>query len=148
MPVVTATYERKTFRVEAVRITSTNMEEVAEWCGGRVVKVQDYGWGVYDQGRSYVQVPTGHQHDKIAHAHIGNWVTCLTKTNSFRVYKEKSFLMAFRGILSETEKYAKVHELLVKVTRAQDAATFHGDSGSGEVALLIEQAAREICSMA
>lgn len=141
MPVITATYERMTFRVEAVRVTTNNMEEVAEWCGGRVVDIDTSGFG-----RKHVQVPTGKDGMSIAHANIGNWVTCLVKGNSFRVYKEKSFLEAFRGIMSETERYAKIHELLMKIRTAQDSATYHGD-GSADVVLLIDKVAHEICRM-
>lgn len=136
--IVTATFERCTFRVKAARVTSKNLADIAEWCGGRVV--QNVG------GRIHVQVPTGLRQESIAHAYIGNWVTRLEETESFRVYKEQSFLGAFREIVSDTEKYAKVHELLMKVAMAQDAATYHGDS-SGDVVLLIEKTAREICSI-
>lgn len=139
MPVVTATYERKTFRVEAVRVTSTNMDEVAEWCGGRLVDSSNYG-------RKHVMVPTGKNSESLAPAFVGNWITCLDKGRSFRVYKERSFLEAFRGILSETERFAKVHEMLLKLALAQDRATYHGDS-SGEMILLVEKTAREICEM-
>lgn len=141
MSVVTATYERKTFRVEAVRVTSDNMEEVAEWCGGRVVNTDGFGYG-----RKHVQVPTGKGGESIAHAYIGNWVTCLVKAQSFRVYKEKSFLEAFSSIMSETERFAKVYEMLMSIRHAQDVATYHGE-GSADVLLLVDQTARQICEM-
>lgn len=140
MPVVTATYERKTFRVEAVRVTSENLEEIAEWCGGRVIP-ERIGYS-----RTFVQIPIGHNGLNVIHAFVGNWVTCLVKTKSFRVYKEKSFLEAFRGIMSETEKYAKVHELLMRIRHAQDVATYHGDT-SEDVLLLVDRAAHQICEM-
>lgn len=147
MPIVTATYERCSYQVKAVRVTSKNLEEIAEWCGGRVVNAKDYGWNVYSHGRKHVQVPTGLKGENIAHAHIGNWVTCLVKARSFRVYKEKSFLETFREVVVEADKFAKVHELLLKVARAQDAATYHGDSNGDDVALLIEKTAHEIAAM-
>jgi hypothetical protein len=40
MPIITAPFERYTFRVEAVRVTTSNLEEIAEWCGGRVVSTE------------------------------------------------------------------------------------------------------------
>lgn len=141
MPVITAQFERCTFRVEAVRVTTTNLEQIAEWCGGRVVDTPGYA-----VGRRHVQVPTGLEGNSIARAHLGNWVTCLVKARSFRVYKEKSFLEAFRGIMSETEKYAKVHAMLMKIRNAQDTATFWEEGYDG-VMLLVEQTARELCEM-
>lgn len=137
--IIPETYERETFRVEAVRVTSTNMVEVAEWCGGRIVDSDG-------NGRRHIHVPTGKNEEKIAHAFIGNWVTTLVNVRSFRVYKEKSFIESFRGIMSESEKFAKVHEILLSITRAQDSATFFGDT-SGDIMLLVEKSAREICRM-
>ncbi len=141
MPVITAQFERHTFRVEAVRVTTNNLEDIAEWCGGRVVDTPGYA-----EGRKHVQVPTGPTGMGIARAHLGNWVTCLVKAKSFRVYKEKSFLEAFRSIMTETEKYAKVHEMLMRIRNAQDTATYW-EQGSDGVMLLVEQTARELCEM-
>ena len=141
--IVTKTFERATFRVEAVRVTTKNLKEIAEWCGGRVVNLDDVG-----VGRTHIKVPLGRieGREKIAHAYLGNWVTCLEGTQNFRVYREKSFLNAFHEVTSEAEKFAKIHELVLSVSRAQDTATYYGDS-SGDVILLVEKVAREICRM-
>jgi hypothetical protein len=141
MPIITAPFERATFRVEAVRVTTDNMEEIAEWCGGRVVETPGYA-----PGRKHIQIPTGPTGLGLARAHLGNWVTCLVKAKSFRVYKEKSFLEAFHSIMSDTEKYAKVHEMLMKIRNAQDVATFN-EEGHGDVLLLVDQTARQLCEM-
>jgi len=71
--------------------------------------------------------------------------TVLQEPN-FRVYSNHTFLQAFQKIMGETEKYARVHELLMQIRNTQDAATYHGESSEG-VMLLIEQTAREICAM-
>lgn len=134
---ITESFERATFRVEAVRVTTQNMVLVAEWCGGRIVQ---------NDGRKHIQVPSGLRNEHIAHAYIGTWVSCLAGTTSFRVYKEKSFTEAFRPIMSRDEKFAKVHEILLRLRLAQDRATYHGDS-SGDVILLIEKMTHEICEM-
>lgn len=138
---ITAPFERCTFRVEAVRVTTTNLAEIAEWCGGRVVETRGY-----EPGRCHVQVPAGPDGKAIARAHVGNWVTCLDRMRSFRVYKEKSFLEAFRGIMSDTEKYAKVHEMLMKIRNAQDTATYWGQGSEG-VLILVDQTAKKLCEM-
>jgi hypothetical protein len=139
--IVTTTFARATFRVEAARVTTKNLDEIAEWCGGRIANLDDHG-------RVHVKVPTGNINgrEQIAHAYIGTWVTCLEKTRNFRVYKEKSFTEAFREVLSEEEKYARVHELIMKVRNAQDTATYYGDT-SDEVLLLVDKTAREICKI-
>jgi len=71
--------------------------------------------------------------------------TVLQEPN-FRVYSNHTFLQAFQKIMGETEKYARVHELLMAIRTAQDTATYHSESSEG-VMLLIEQTAREICAM-
>jgi hypothetical protein len=146
MPIITAPFERYTFRVEAVRVTTANLEEIAEWCGGRVVSTEDYGWNVHNHGRKHIQVPTGPTGKGLDRAHLGNWVTCLVKAKSFRVYKEKSFLAAFHSIMSDTEKYAKVHQMLMQISAAQDKATYYQDSHAG-VMLLVDDIARRLCEM-
>lgn len=133
MPIVTAAYERCSYQVKAVRVTSDNMDDIARWCGGRVV-----GWNV--------QVPTGQNGDKIAFASIGNWITHLEKNNAFRVYKERSFLETFRKVVSEAEKYAAIHEKLMRIARAQADVTYYSDTTDG-VLLLVETTAHEICGM-
>jgi hypothetical protein len=141
MPIITAPFERYTFRVEAVRVTTANLEEIAEWCGGRVVETPGYA-----PGRKHIQVPTGPTGKGLDRAHLGNWVTCLVKARSFRVYKEKSFLEAFHSIMSDTEKYAKVHQMLTQISTAQDKATYYQDSHAG-VMLLVDDIARRLCEM-
>lgn len=48
--------------------------------------------------------------------------------------------------MTESEKYAKIHELLLNLVRAQDVATYYGESSDG-VLLLVEKTARKICEM-
>lgn len=138
------TFERKTFKVKAVRITVGNIREVAEWTGG------DYEW---PQNRSqFVRIPCGPKRDN-CRAYVGDWVTSLDYSSgespaepNFRVYKDHTFLEAFREIMGEAEKYARVHELLLKIRNAQDVATYYGEA-SDEVLLLVDKTAREICNI-
>jgi hypothetical protein len=44
------------------------------------------------------------------------------------------------------ENFARIHELLLRLTRAQDSATFHGES-SADVILLVEKTTHEIVGM-
>jgi len=143
--IVTSEWERKTFRVKAVRITEGNIREIAEWTRGEHTKPE--------RGGSFVRVPCGAKKENCK-AYVGDWVTSLITYNdgtepeepNFRVYKQHTFLQAFRQIMSEAEKYAKVHELLMKIRGAQDVATYYGET-SEDVLLLIDQTAREICEL-
>jgi hypothetical protein len=138
-------FERKTFKVKAVRITAGNIREIAEWTDG------DYEWP--ENGAQFVRIPCGSKKDN-CRAYSGDWVTCLIHYNdseppeepNFRVYKEHTFLQAFLKIMGEAEKYARVHELLMKIRSAQDKATYYGDT-SDEVLLLVDKTAHEICKI-
>lgn len=120
MPIVTATYERRTFRVQAIRVTQENMRELAEWCGGDLARTLDVN------ERDYISVPVGHVNgrERLARAYVGNWITRLTEANNFRVYKDKSFVEAFRAIMNDTEKYAKTLELVKAAMREENTATY------------------------
>jgi hypothetical protein len=72
--------------VEAVRVTTANLEEVAKWCGGRVFKSERKdNPGVYD---SYIWVPTpkGKNYNT---AYPGSYVTRRVTINSSGVAKEQ-----------------------------------------------------------
>jgi hypothetical protein len=139
------TYERKTFRVRALCVTNSNMQQIAEWVEGEVVNAE--------KRRPFIRVSCGSKKENRM-AFVGDWITNLVHYNdgetpeepNYRVYNNHTFLQAFQRIMAEEEKYAKVHELLMKVRTAQDTATYHGESSEG-VLLLIEQVAREICSI-
>lgn len=133
------TYQRKTFQVRAMRVTKSNMREIASWVGGTVV-----------EGRApHILVSCGDKKEN-RKAFVGSWITNLINDEApdelnLRVYDNHTFLQAFQQIMDEADKYARVHELLMLVRNAQDHATFNGETSEG-VMLLIDQAAREICS--
>ena len=138
------TYERKSFQVKAVRVTAENIREIAEWTRGELKDI-----GLPTTNAATVGVPVGEVNGRVKRewAHIGDWVTSLVgDEKDFRVYKQSTFLHCFTQIMGETEKFSKVHELLLKLALAQDSATYHGDS-SGEMVLLVEKTAREICNI-
>jgi hypothetical protein len=139
------TFERNSFKVKAVRITPRNVQEIAEWTAGEIVQPE--------KGARYVRIPCGSKKEN-RKAYVGDWVTNLVTYNdgqapeepNFRVYNHQDFTHAFHPVTSETEKFAKVHDLLLKLALAQDRATYHGDS-SGEMVHLVETTAREICNI-
>lgn len=44
------------------------------------------------------------------------------------------------------KKYVTVHEILMRISRAQDVATYYGDS-SGEVILLVQKSTDQILNL-
>lgn len=108
--IVKTLYERKTFRVQAVRVSSDNMWEVAGWCEGR------YLIGQTGSQRPCIEIKLGHdaqRKPKYDRAYIGDWVTLLPGQNSFRIYKEKTFLEAFQQVMDHVEKRTRILEAVV-----------------------------------
>jgi len=145
--IVTTTYQRKTFRVQAIRVTEENMKELADWCGGQF-KIETSGphGGL---GDPYIQVAIGRVQGRPQHAsaYVGDWVTRLSAGNNFRVYKSKSFLEAFQEIANHEEKYAEVHQVIVNAMNQQDKATWGGVGTSAEMDLVADKATRAILGL-
>jgi len=129
--IVTATYRRKTFRVQAIQVTEENLKEVADWCNGQV-KIETSGphGGL---GDPFILVLIGRVNGRPQHsaARVGDWVTRLSSGNNFRVYHNKSFKEAFEEMEVDMKKYAEVHQVVVNAMRKQDAATYNGESSRG-----------------
>ncbi len=79
-------YARKPFLIDAVKVTSENIEEVAEWAMGEV--------RLTDKGDPYIHVrvhrPLTARQTK---AFVGDWVLYANK--GFKVYTEKAFHNTF-----------------------------------------------------
>lgn len=99
-----STFQRKTFRVQAVQVTVQNMKTIGEWCDGEFKAPEAPG------RRAYVAVPG--RGDHIIRAYVGDWITRLTDKNAFHVYSNKQFMLSFDSVLSEDEKRAKIQGLL------------------------------------
>ena len=86
----TASYSRKSFTVEAVRVNKSNMEEVAQWCGGVIVTQTTRE----SKTERFIHVdvvnPTSPRQEQ---AFVGDWVL---KTDSmWKVYTNRAFLRSF-----------------------------------------------------
>lgn len=125
--IVTTTFQRKTFCVKAIRVTVTNMEELAEWCGG-VVKIEPSGSGEF---KAFVEIASNRVPRRRGEirAYMGDWITCLSEGNNFKVYKNKTFLEAFEEIRSVMDKYAAVLQIVRDINRADrvGATDFDGE---------------------
>ena len=141
--IITATFERRTFKVQAIRVTAENIRELAEWCGGVLIDGH-----LPATNAAYIRVPVSNitGREQTVQAHAGDWITRLTDANNFRVYKNRSFLQAFREIADEAQRYAEVHAVIVSAMHKQDAATYHAESSKG-MDLVADKATRDILEL-
>lgn len=81
----TQKYKRKSFDVDAVQVTSENMQDISEWCSGSVEE---------EQNRTFVKVPVNRPLDeRQTKAFPGDWV--LQAGSGFKVYTGKAFGKSF-----------------------------------------------------
>ena len=116
--IIASTWERKPFAVKAVRVTTDNMWEVADWCKGK------YTIATEGSQRPCIVVKLGHDernNPKYSRAYIGDWVTLLPGQNSFQVYKNQSFLETFQQVVSEMDKR---NRMLKAIERAMHGNTW------------------------
>lgn len=95
----TKKYSRRPFDVVAVRVTKTNMDEVAVWCSGEVVETPAKGTA---RAERFIQVdvPTP-ANERQSRAFPGDYVLLLEGGKSFKVYTTKAFNKNF--VLSEDQ---------------------------------------------
>lgn len=119
MSISTTKFWRKTFPVDAVRLTLDNYKQIADYLGW------DYREGA--TGPYIIE----NDHPLASEAGIGDWLVKGESRDMYLVYNDEDFLAAFRTDterMAEDEQYAKVHELVMGAMRKQDAATYHGES--------------------
>lgn len=84
-------FARKQFEVEAVLVTEENMEEVASWCGGKVIPAKGHSDSV---GAVHVRVPAHRPlNRKQTQGFVGNWV--LKSPTGFKVYTDPALWKNF-----------------------------------------------------
>lgn len=89
-------YVRKVFWVEAVEVSYSNLEEIAEWCGG---KIRDLGGG-----NKCIEVPVRQpQNERQRFAHVHDWVVHREK-QGFMVYMPLPFKRTFEKSLFNGEE--------------------------------------------
>lgn len=100
--VQTRDYIRKPFTVQAVQVTKDNFNDVAEWCGGRIMPVTD----VKDSRHAFIKVAVlKPMNEKQTQAFVGDWVLC--QAGTFKVYTNRAFETAFEIASSvKTAQYA------------------------------------------
>lgn len=99
--IVTTTFQHKTFIVQAKQVTPEDMEELAEWCGGTLTEVESYGWDVYDHGRPCIEIEVPRSNGRKMRAFAGDWITHISGSDKFKVYRDKTFKEAFEEVLRD-----------------------------------------------
>jgi hypothetical protein len=94
MPVQAQRYLRKPLYVDAVRITSTNFEEIAVWCQGEILKDEESG-----SGKKFIKVRVHNpKNPRQTKAFVGDWL--LYTERGYKVYTSKAFHAAFDRVES------------------------------------------------
>lgn len=79
-------YVRKPFFVDAVQVTEENLNDVAVWCGGKLISLQKEGV----PPRKFVKVKVKRPlNSRQTHAFVGDWV--LSAGTGFKVYTDEAF---------------------------------------------------------
>jgi hypothetical protein len=107
------TYWRKAYTVEAIRLTDSNMQTIADYLGAELcIKSGDEPF-------------INHGGDE---GHVGEWL--VKKGESFRFYLHEDFMRQYHTHdeqMANDEKYARVFQLVNAAMRQQDTATYYED---------------------
>lgn len=101
-------FMRRTFDVDAVLVTEENFEDVAAWCGGKIVTVNEPEGGLFDESHTHrhisveVSRPLSRRQTE---AYVGDWVLYASK--GFKVYTNRPFQKNF------VERTENLEELFV-----------------------------------
>lgn len=88
----TTKYMRKKFDIDAVQVTSENLQEIAKWVDGDI-RSDDVG--------QYVKVRVHRPlNDRQTKAYIGDWV--LYAGTGYKVYTAKAFVNSFEQVSGES----------------------------------------------
>lgn len=102
------TWIRKPFVIEAVRVTSENIEAVSEWCGGDLFTAANEKEACGRTDLRYVKVPVSYPRNlRQTMAFIGDWVLC-GETKSYKVYTNRAFLETYVRNSTTDESNVKI----------------------------------------
>lgn len=104
-------FARKPFYVDAVRVSETNIEEVAAWCESEIKTDSD--------GKRYIHIPGVYRpaHEKQTQAYIGDWV--LMTGTGFKIYVPKAFDRSFEKVKYLTRAQADEAGITVPHEKSQ-----------------------------
>lgn len=101
--IVTTTFRSKTFIVEAKQVKAGDMEAIAEWCGGEFVDSYhpEFDQSTIKFGQPCIEIAIPHTNGRKMRAFIGDWVTHISGSDRFKVYRDKTFKEAFEEVLRD-----------------------------------------------
>lgn len=111
-------FMRRTFDVDAVQVTDENFDAVAEWCGGKIVTVQETREKHLDLGivggQKHISIDVARpMNRRQTEAYVGDWVLYANK--GFKVYTNRPFVKNF------VERNDDLEELFVTTHTAGQA---------------------------
>lgn len=110
MTVQTKKYVRKSFEIDAVKVTEENMSDVATWCHGEVKTALN------GQGKKFVQVNVRNPiNDRQGQAFVGDWV--LYNKSGFKVFTDRAFNSSFE--LDKSAELDSESEALARGTQVE-----------------------------
>uniref|UniRef100_A0AAU7GY99 Uncharacterized protein n=1 Tax=Streptomyces phage Scarif TaxID=3158858 RepID=A0AAU7GY99_9CAUD len=147
---------RKTEAARSVQVTEENMLEVSRWCNGAIRtyrRITGDGYGT----RIDFQARDRHGRESTERAYSGDWLVFYPDSHRFEVYRPKAYSATFetreerarREELESPEAHARntmVHQLVLKAMRAQDVATYYGDS-SGDTDVVSREITDQIIKL-
>lgn len=110
------THWRKTYTVEAVRLTLDNMQRISDWLGADYSEIPD------EDSKANIQRMGDIGYD-------GDWI--LKRGDQYEFIGHEDFMQEYwthPEQLASDEKYARVFQLVCEAMVKQDKATYHGDT--------------------
>lgn len=97
--IVTQKFLRKPLYVDAVRITTSNFNDISEWCQGEIER-ESNSQGA--QGKKYIKVRVHNPKNlRQSMAFVGDWL--LYTERGYKVYTDKAFHLSFDKVTDEAE---------------------------------------------
>lgn len=123
MSIKATKFWRKTYGVEAIRVTPENLKELADLLNADSIETGPNQSKCINLGGMPVV--------------IGDWVVHVTE-NFFSVFSHEDFVNKFwthseREAGGESDKYARIFALVRNAMVQQDAITYHGDGSNAEM---------------
>lgn len=139
---LTEIWTRKSFPVEAVRITSENIGQVAEWCAGTVCRSSSYTPELY-----IALEKTEYNKIRISRAYVGDWI--LLTNGIFKNYRNDKFRKSFDPPVQDSDKDDAIFNELCKVLAKSQTEHMKNRNGlsSKTVAEIIRETAEEIMNV-
>lgn len=87
-------FMRKTFFVDAIRITTENFEAVASWCNAEIIT---------DEGETHMKLEVVRPlNERQTRAYVGDWI--LTSHSGFKIYNANAFSRCFVPVSNDPDK--------------------------------------------